>query len=121
MRRWLRKKLYEADKSYNAEQMMLFAFDSGNYTLPEGDNYCTREELVAKIAGNVDETIAGSIEWDLIDDAVMAVQPLAPYTESASVEKACQKVIRFAGKCRIPKDILEIPMRQTMLGQRHRR
>ena len=92
------KKLYEADKSYNAEQMMLFAFDSGNYTLPEGDNYCTREELVAKIAGNVDETIAGSIEWDLIDDAVMAVQPLAPYTESASVEKACQKVIRFAGK-----------------------
>lgn len=92
------KKLYEADNSYNAEQMMLFAFDSGNYTLPEDENYCTREELVAKIAGNVDETIAGSIEWDLIDDAVMAVQPLAPYTESASVEKACQKVIRFAGK-----------------------
>ena len=92
------KKLYEADNSYNAEQMMLFAFDSGNYTLPEGENYCTREELVAKIAGNVDETIAGSIEWDLIDGAVMAVQPLAPYTESASVEKACQKVIRFAGK-----------------------
>lgn len=92
------KKLYEADNSYNAEQMMLFAFDSGNYTLPEGENYCTREELVAKIAGNVDETIAGSIEWDSIDDAVMAVQPLAPYTESASVEKACQKVIRFAGK-----------------------
>lgn len=92
------KKLYEADNSYNAEQMMLFAFDSGDYALPEGENYCTREELVAKIAGNVDETIAGSIEWDLIDDAVMAVQPLAPYTESASVEKACQKVIRFAGK-----------------------
>ena len=92
------KKLYEADDSYNAEQMMLFAFDSGNYTLPEGENYCTREELVAKIAGNVDKTIAGSIEWNLIDDAVMAVQPLAPYTERASVEKACQKVIRFAGK-----------------------
>ncbi len=92
------KKLYEADNSYNAEQMMLFAFDSGDYALPEGENYCTREELVAKIAGNVDETIAGSIEWDSIDDAVMAVQPLAPYTESASVEKACQKVIRFAGK-----------------------
>ena len=84
------KKLYEADNSYNAEQMMLFAFDSGNYTLPEGENYCTREELVAKIAGNVDETIAGSIEWDLIDGAVMA--------EDASVQKACQKVIRFAGK-----------------------
>lgn len=92
------KKLYEADNSYNAEQMMLFAFDSGNYTLPEGENYCTREELVAKIAGNVDETIAGSIEWDLIDGAVMAVQPLAAYTEDASVQKACQKVIRFAGK-----------------------
>ena len=92
------KKLYEADNSYNAEQMMLFALDSGEYALPEGENYCTREELVAKIAGNVDETIAGSIEWDLIDGAVMAVQPLAPYTESASVEKACQKVIRFAGK-----------------------
>lgn len=92
------KKLYEADNSYNAEQMMLFAFDSGNYTLPEDENYCTREELVAKIAGNVDETIAGSIEWDLIDGAVMAVQPLAAYTEDASVQKACQKVIRFAGK-----------------------
>ena len=92
------KKLYEADNRYNAEQMMLFAFDSGNYTLPEGENYCTREELVAKIAGNVDETIAGSIEWDLIDGAVMAVQPLAAYTEDASVQKACQKVIRFAGK-----------------------
>lgn len=92
------KKLYEADNSYNAEQMMLFAFDSGNYTLPEGENYCTREELVAKIAGNVDETIAGSIEWDLIDGAVMAVQPLAAYTEDASVQKACQKVIRFAGR-----------------------
>ncbi len=92
------KKLYEADNSYNAEQMMLFAFDSGNYTLPEGENYCTREELVAKIAGNVDETIAGSIEWDLIDDAVMAVQPLASYMNDESVEKACQKVIRFAGK-----------------------
>ena len=92
------KKLYEADNSYNAEQMMLFAFDSGNYTLPEGENYCTREELVAKIAGNVDETIAGSIEWDLIDGAVMAVQPSAAYTEDASVQKACQKVIRFAGK-----------------------
>ena len=92
------KKLYEADNSYNAEQMMLFAFDSGDYALPEGENYCTREELVAKIAGNVDETIAGSIEWDLIDGAVMAVQPLAAYTEDASVQKACQKVIRFAGK-----------------------
>lgn len=92
------KKLYETDKSDNAERMMLFAFDSGDYTLPEGDNYCTREELVAKIAGNVDETIAGSIEWDLIDGAVMAVQPLAAYTEDASVQKACQKVIRFAGK-----------------------
>jgi len=28
----------------------------------------------------------------------MAVQPLAAYTEDASVQKACQKVIRFAGK-----------------------
>ncbi len=92
------KKLYEADNSYNAEQMMLFAFDSGDYALPEGENYCTREELVAKIAGNVDETIAGSIEWDLIDGAVMAVQPLASYMNDESVEKACQKVIRFAGK-----------------------
>ena len=101
------KKLYEADDSYNAEQMMLFAFDSGNYTLPEGENYCTREELVAKIAGNVDKTIAGSIEWNLIDDAVMAVQPLAPYTERASVEKACQKVIRFAGKMQDTKGYYE--------------
>lgn len=104
------KKLYEADKSNNAEQMMLSAFDSGNYKLPEGDNYCTREELAAKIVENVEAGIIapnkdGAVAADkkygflaLVDDAVMAVQPLAAYTEDASVQKACQKVIRFAGK-----------------------
>ena len=104
------KKLYEADNSYNAEQMMLFAFDSGNYTLPEGENYCTREELVDKIVENVeagiiapyaDEAVVADKEYGLlayVDDAVMAVQPLASYMNDESVEKACQKVIRFAGK-----------------------
>lgn len=104
------KKLYEADKSYNAERMMLFAFDSGDYTLPEGDNYCTREELVDKIVENVeagiiapyaDEAVVADKEYGLlayVDDAVMAVQPLASYMNDESVEKACQKVIRFAGK-----------------------
>lgn len=104
------KKLYEADKSYNAERMMLFAFDSGDYTLPKGDNYCTREELVDKIVENVeagiiapyaDEAVVADKEYGLlayVDDAVMAVQPLASYMNDESVEKACQKVIRFAGK-----------------------
>lgn len=104
------KKLYEADKSDNAERMMLFAFDSGDYTLPEGDNYCTREELVDKIVENVeagiiapyaDEAVVADKEYGLlayVDDAVMAVQPLASYMNDESVEKACQKVIRFAGK-----------------------
>ncbi len=104
------KKLYEADNSYNAEQMMLFAFDSGDYALPEGDNYCTREELVDKIVENVeagiiapyaDEAVVADKEYGLlayVDDAVMAVQPLASYMNDESVEKACQKVIRFAGK-----------------------
>ncbi len=103
------KKLYEADKD-NAERMMLFAFDSGDYTLPEGDNYCTREELVDKIVENVeagiiapyaDEAVVADKEYGLlgyVDDAVMAVQPLASYTNDASVQKACQKMIRFAGK-----------------------
>ena len=103
------KKLYEADKD-NAERMMLFAFDSGDYTLPEGDNYCTREELVDKIVENVeagiiapyaDEAVVADKAYGLlgyVDDAVMAVQPLASYTNDASVEKACLKVIRFAGK-----------------------
>lgn len=104
------KKLYEIDKSDNAERMMLFAFDSGDYTLPEGDNYCTREELVDKIVENVeagiiapyaDEAVVADKEYGLlayVDDAVMAVQPLASYMNDESVEKACQKVIRFAGK-----------------------
>lgn len=104
------KKLYETDKSDNAERMMLFAFDSGDYTLPEGDNYCTREELVDKIVENVeagiiapyaDEAVVADKEYGLlayVDDAVMAVQPLASYMNDESVEKACQKVIRFAGK-----------------------
>lgn len=112
------KKLYEADKD-NAERMMLFAFDSGDYTLPEGDNYCTREELVDKIVENVeagiiapyaDEAVVADKEYGLlgyVDDAVMAVQPLASYTNDASVEKACQKVIRFAGKMQDTKGYYE--------------
>lgn len=112
------KKLYEADKD-NAERMMLFAFDSGDYTLPEGDNYCTREELVDKIVENVeagiiapyaDEAVVADKAYGLlgyVDDAVMAVQPLASYTNDASVEKACQKVIRFAGKMQDAKGYYE--------------
>ena len=112
------KKLYEADKD-NAERMMLFAFDSGDYTLPEGDNYCTREELVDKIVENVeagiiapyaDEAVVADKAYGLlgyVDDAVMAVQPLASYTNDASVEKACQKVIRFAGKMQDTKGYYE--------------
>ena len=104
------KKTYETDESFNKEQMMLFAFDSGNYKLPEGEKYCAREELIAKIVENVeagiiapneDGAVAADKEYGflaLVDDAVMAVQPLAAYTEDASVQKACQKVIRFAGK-----------------------
>lgn len=114
------KKLYEADKD-NAERMMLFAFDSGDYTLPEGDNYCTREELVDKIVENVeagiiapyaDEAVVADKAYGLlgyVDDAVMAVQPLASYTNDASVEKACQKVIRFAGKMQDTKGYYEDP------------
>ena len=112
------KKLYEADKD-NAERMMLFAFDSGDYTLPEGDNYCTREELVDKIVENVeagiiapyaDEAVVADKAYGLlgyVDDAVMAVQPLASYTNDASVEKACHKVIRFAGKMQDTKGYYE--------------
>lgn len=91
------KAMYEASSPYSREQMMLLAFDCAGYTLPEGKTYCTREELVQKITDNVDTDIATSILYGL-DTAVMAVQPLAPYTESASVEKAAKKVIRFAGK-----------------------
>lgn len=103
------KKTYEADKNAGWERMMLFAFDSGNYKLPEGEDYCTRDELVAKIvenveAGIIDPNKEGAVVADkedglaIVDDAVMAIEPLAAYTEDASVQKACRKVIRFAGK-----------------------
>ncbi|MGN1206220.1 MAG: DUF4430 domain-containing protein [Eubacterium sp.] len=91
------KKYYKDSSPYSREQMMLLAFDSGKYSLPEGDDYCTREELVAKITENIDNDIETSIQWG-IDTAVMAIQPLLPYIDSASVENACEKVIRFAGK-----------------------
>ena len=83
---------------YNRDAMMLFALASGNYKLPEGEEYCTQDEIVSNVAEYTDMSIEISIEDGIIDEAIMAIQPLASYTDKASVQKACRKVIRFAGK-----------------------
>ena len=83
------------DSDYNRDAMMLFALASGNYKLPEGEEYCTEGEIVSNVAKNIDTNIADAIEYGSIDDVMDTIMPLASHTE---VQKDCQKVIRFAGK-----------------------
>lgn len=93
-----KKETLESSSPYSRETMMLLALDAGNYALPKGELYCTRGELVKNILEDTDNQIGISVRYGSVDNAVMAIQPMAPYTESQSVEKVCQKVVSFAGK-----------------------
>lgn len=90
------RSVYEASSIYSRESMILFAIDSKKYELPKGDAYLTREELVEKAAADVENQIDTSINWNSVDSAAMAIQPLAPYAATDGAVKAtCEKAIRF--------------------------
>lgn len=65
------------------EGMILMAIDEGNYTLPAGDGYLTRADLVNAEVADVMNAIETSIQWETMDNAAMAIQSLAPYVNTA--------------------------------------
>ena len=103
------KKIYEASNSNSRENMILFAIDSKQYALPEGDGYLTRADLVNTLAGDVEKQIGVAISWKTVDSVAMAVQALAPYYQKVTtvsggsvagvdyekVSKAANKGLRY--------------------------
>lgn len=93
------RSVYDSSSIYSREDMILFALDAVDASIPEGDKYLTREELVNNVVNDVDNQIATSILWGSIDSAAMKIQPLAPYVKNdvskAAVTAACKKVINF--------------------------
>lgn len=96
------RSVYDSSSIYSREDMILFAIDAIDASIPEGDKYLTREELVNTITDDVDNQIETSISWGSIDSAAMAIQPLAPYVKKdvanvskAAVTAACDKALRF--------------------------
>lgn len=96
------RSVYDSSSIYSREDMILFAIDAIDASIPEGDKYLTREELVSNVVNDVDNQIATSISWGSIDSAAMKIQSLAPYVKKdvANVSKdavtaACDKVLNF--------------------------
>ena len=96
------KSVYNSSSIYSREGMILFALDAVDASIPEGDKYLTREELVNILTDDVDNQIETSISWGSIDSAAMAIQPLAPYVKKdvanvskAAVTAACDKALNF--------------------------
>lgn len=75
------KAVYEkSPKVYMLDCTMLLALDSGNYTLPTGENYITRGKLVNNVATSMDSMIETALQWSSIDMAAMPIQCMYPYT-----------------------------------------
>lgn len=91
------KSVYDASSVYSRESMILMAIDAKNSELPPGDDYITRAELVNKVVADVDTQIGVAIEWGSLDSAAMAVQALAPYTET-TIEGIDKDAVWNAGK-----------------------
>lgn len=96
------RSVYDSSSIYSREDMILFAIDAIDASIPEGDKYLTREELVSNVVNDVDNQIATSISWGSIDSAAMKIQSLAPYVKKdvANVSKdavtaACDKALNF--------------------------
>lgn len=96
------KSVYNASSIYSRESMILFALDTAAASIPEGDNYLTRAELINTLVDDVDNQIDTAILWGSIDSAAMAIQPLAPYVKKevpnvskAAVTLACEKALKF--------------------------
>ena len=70
----------ESPKVYMLDCTMLLALDSGNYTLPIGENYITRGKLVNNVATSMDSMIGMALQWSSIDMAAMPIQCMYPYT-----------------------------------------
>ncbi len=70
----------ESPKVYMLDCTMLLALDSGNYTLPTGENYITRGKLVNNVATSMDSMIGMALQWSSIDMAAMPIQCMYPYT-----------------------------------------
>lgn len=96
------KAVYAASGIYSRETTILLAIDAKNYTLPTGEGYLTRAELVNAAAADVENQIKQSLDWKSLDSAAMAIQPLAAYQSESEVQaegidhvlvkKACDKV-----------------------------
>lgn len=99
------RQVYEASapsaaySTNGCECMILMALDSKNYTLPEGEKYLTRAELINTVLAGVNNNIENTIAWESLDGAAMSIQALAPYTakivegvDSAKVQKVCNQV-----------------------------
>lgn len=92
-----KKSNFEASANYptSREMMMLLAFNSGDYKLPAGKNYVTREDLIEALTGEaLDQNIENS--YGYVDAPVMMISPLMPYyAKDAKVAAAYKKVDDF--------------------------
>ncbi len=92
-----KKSNFKASANYptSREMMMLLAFNSGDYKLPAGKNYVTREDLIEALTGEaLDQNIENS--YGYVDAPVMMISPLMPYyAKDAKVAAAYKKVDDF--------------------------
>lgn len=86
--------------AYGREGMILFAIDAGNYTLPVGENYITRAELINGEMASVMDAIETAIAWNSFDSAAMAIQSLAPYVNQ-DVEGVDKEQVKQITDCAI--------------------
>ena len=92
-----KKSNYEASSNYptSRDMMMLLAIGSGDYKLPTGASYVTRNQLIDMLTGDsLDQNIKDS--YGIVDAPVMMISPLMPYyTSSKDVAAAYKKVDDF--------------------------
>ncbi len=97
IKKMAKKSNFEASANYptSREMMMLLAFNSGDYKLPAGKDYVTRENLIEALTGEaLDQNIENS--YGYVDAPVMMISPLMPYyAKDTKVAAAYKKVDDF--------------------------
>lgn len=84
--------VYESSKqAYMCTPTVLLALDSGEYALPEGENYVTRTQLVNDIVDTFGDNMDLAIEWGNVDMVAMPLQALAPYRQEDNLAAGEQK------------------------------
>lgn len=73
-----RKTVYEESTFYIREATLLLALDCGNYELPVGEKYLTREDILKVLLEDLDKQIANAAKFGA-DTLAMTIQPLEKY------------------------------------------